>query len=256
MTAPGFKCFRPLQAGFLLARRPAIECSRWRWGPSLRSRCSRTRPAPPRPSRRTGTPGLYLDRSAHRRSSSAYRDSPLHVGWGHRGVCSGATCRLDGGRRAARDGGIGPCHTILAPRPRRSGGSIGFALLPSILIARPLTRPVRDLATAARAFGMGDSAAPLLAIAPDASEWGMLVAAFAAMRTAVAGREEALRTSGERYRALFESNPHPMWVYDLDTRAFFVVNDAAVEHYGHAREEFLTLTIAYIHPPEDLQALR
>jgi PAS domain S-box-containing protein len=64
--------------------------------------------------------------------------------------------------------------------------------------------------------------------------------------------EGALRESEKRYRMLFESNPFPMWVYDLDTRAFLAVNDAAILHYGYSREEFLGMTIENILPAEDL----
>jgi two-component system cell cycle sensor histidine kinase/response regulator CckA len=53
------------------------------------------------------------------------------------------------------------------------------------------------------------------------------------------------------YQALFESNPLPMWIYDLETLAFLDVNDAAVHHYGYTREEFLRMTILDIRPPED-----
>jgi PAS domain S-box-containing protein len=58
-----------------------------------------------------------------------------------------------------------------------------------------------------------------------------------------------------QYRSLFDANPQPMWVYDLDTLAFLAVNDAAVEHYGYSRAEFLAMTIADIRPPEDVAAL-
>ncbi|OGW44340.1 MAG: hypothetical protein A2X57_08855 [Nitrospirae bacterium GWD2_57_8] len=67
--------------------------------------------------------------------------------------------------------------------------------------------------------------------------------------------EEALRQSEERYRMLFENNPHPMWVYDLETLAFLAVNTAAIRHYGYSREEFLARTIKDIRPPEDVPAL-
>jgi PAS domain S-box-containing protein len=67
--------------------------------------------------------------------------------------------------------------------------------------------------------------------------------------------EEALRQSEAHYRTLFDSHPHPLWVYDLDTLAFRVVNDAAVAHYGYSRGEFLAMTIRDIRPPEDLPAL-
>lgn len=68
-------------------------------------------------------------------------------------------------------------------------------------------------------------------------------------------RVDDLRAAEERYRLLFESNPHPMWVYDLETLAFLAINDAAVSHYGYSREEFLAMTIRDIRPPEDIPRL-
>ncbi len=63
--------------------------------------------------------------------------------------------------------------------------------------------------------------------------------------------EKALKNSVERYRTLFESNPQPMWVYDLETLAFLAVNDAATAHYGYSREEFLAMTLKDIRSEED-----
>jgi two-component system cell cycle sensor histidine kinase/response regulator CckA len=68
--------------------------------------------------------------------------------------------------------------------------------------------------------------------------------------------EEALGESEERYRTLFERNPHPMFVYDNETLAYLAVNDAAVCQYGYTREEFLRMTIADVRPAEDVPALR
>jgi two-component system, cell cycle sensor histidine kinase and response regulator CckA len=65
--------------------------------------------------------------------------------------------------------------------------------------------------------------------------------------------EEGLRESEERYRLLFESNPQPMWVYDLETLKFLAVNASAVHHYGYSREDFLTMTIKDIRPAEDMR---
>jgi diguanylate cyclase (GGDEF)-like protein/PAS domain S-box-containing protein len=59
----------------------------------------------------------------------------------------------------------------------------------------------------------------------------------------------------EQYRLMFERNPHPMWVYDLDTLGFIAVNDAAIAHYGYAREEFLAMTIMDIRPADEQVAL-
>jgi PAS domain S-box-containing protein len=57
------------------------------------------------------------------------------------------------------------------------------------------------------------------------------------------------------FRSLFYDIPLPMWLYDLDTLAFLDVNHAAMRHYGYSREEFLSMTIKDIRPPEDLPAL-
>lgn len=67
--------------------------------------------------------------------------------------------------------------------------------------------------------------------------------------------EEALRESEARYRMLFESNPHPMWVYDLETLKFLAVNDTAVLNYGYSREEFLDMTLKDIRPIEEVPNL-
>jgi PAS domain S-box-containing protein len=68
--------------------------------------------------------------------------------------------------------------------------------------------------------------------------------------------EEALRKSEAQYRLLFESNPHAMWVYDLETRRFLAVNNAAINHYGYSRQEFLAMTIQDIRPQEDVEILQ
>ena len=60
--------------------------------------------------------------------------------------------------------------------------------------------------------------------------------------------EKALTDSEARYRGLFEANPFPMWVYDLENLSFLEVNDAAISHYGFTRDEFRSMTIADIRP--------
>ena len=53
--------------------------------------------------------------------------------------------------------------------------------------------------------------------------------------------EEALRESESRYRLLFDCNPQPMWVHDLETRRFLAVNETALRLYRYSREEFLLM---------------
>jgi diguanylate cyclase (GGDEF)-like protein/PAS domain S-box-containing protein len=59
-----------------------------------------------------------------------------------------------------------------------------------------------------------------------------------------------------RFKYLFESHPQPMWVYDLETLRFMVVNAAAVAQYGYTEAEFLQMTIKDIRPPEQLKRLQ
>ena len=46
-----------------------------------------------------------------------------------------------------------------------------------------------------------------------------------------------------------------MWVFDRETLAFLDVNDAAVQQYGYSRDEFLSMAIREIRPPEDVPEL-
>ena len=71
----------------------------------------------------------------------------------------------------------------------------------------------------------------------------------------LAALNKALRESEQRYRLLFDSNPHPVWVYDSTTLHFLDVNQSAADTYGYSHEEFLSLTIKDIRPSEDIPAL-
>ena len=58
--------------------------------------------------------------------------------------------------------------------------------------------------------------------------------------------EDAMKDSEHRYRNLFENNPMPMWVMDLETLDFIAVNNAAVRHYGYSHSEFRQLSLPAI----------
>ncbi len=60
--------------------------------------------------------------------------------------------------------------------------------------------------------------------------------------------------SEARYRQLFEHLPMPLWAFDRETFRFVAVNDAAVEHYGYSRDEFLGMTVLDIRPRETVEA--
>lgn len=94
-----------------------------------------------------------------------------------------------------------------------------------------------------------------LAITRTSSEGAPMFTGFIRDITERQRADERLRDSKERYRTLFESNPSPMWVFDLETLSFLAVNAAAIRHYRYSREEFLAMTIKDIRPREDIPAL-
>jgi PAS domain S-box-containing protein len=80
-------------------------------------------------------------------------------------------------------------------------------------------------------------------------------AKFGSLQTEHIQVEKIPSDSEEICEHFYKSNPHPMWIYDLETLAFLDVNDAAVQHYGYSQEEFLSMTIKDIRPSEDIPAL-
>lgn len=115
-----------------------------------------------------------------------------------------------------------------------------LALLTAVFLARTLTRPVRQLVAAVRAFGAGNATAPLPAIAPGDGEFGTLVNAFMAMRQAITERERserqqaeaALQQSEERYRSLIENSFQGLYLHQDGIVQF--ANPAMARTLGYA----------------------
>jgi diguanylate cyclase (GGDEF)-like protein/PAS domain S-box-containing protein len=84
--------------------------------------------------------------------------------------------------------------------------------------------------------------------------------AFGDMLSLTVSDVTALKQRELSFRLLFDNNPMPMWVFDADTMDFLSVNDAAVQHYGYAREKFLGMKLHEIWPQDEWaphsQALR
>ena len=50
---------------------------------------------------------------------------------------------------------------------------------------------------------------------------------------------------------LFDANPEPMWIFDVETLAFLDVNESALRRYGYERDEMLRMSIMDLHPPAE-----
>jgi len=76
------------------------------------------------------------------------------------------------------------------------------------------------------------------------------------MRASVKARRKKIAQNPDQFSFLFQNNPLPMWVYDLETLRFLEVNEAAVKHYGYSRAEFLRMRLPDIRPKEDIARIK
>jgi two-component system cell cycle sensor histidine kinase/response regulator CckA len=142
--------------------------------------------------------------------------------------------------------------------------ALGIAL--SVFLAHRITAPIVALRAATDQVSRGNYRITELPVGDD--ELGALSAAFNLMTEKIAESIAQLeqRTSenaeaaqaiksATKYRLLFDSNPEPMWVFDLETLQFLAVNEAAIRRYGYTRDEFLSMTIREIRPEAESLAL-
>ena len=67
--------------------------------------------------------------------------------------------------------------------------------------------------------------------------------------------EKKLKESESYFRLLFELNPQPMFVYDLDSMKIKAVNNSAIDVYKYNKEEFLSMTILDLKAPKEFTRL-
>jgi PAS domain S-box-containing protein len=67
--------------------------------------------------------------------------------------------------------------------------------------------------------------------------------------------EQTARELERNYRQLFDSNPHPMYVFDSSALTVLEVNDAAATYYGYSRQDLVTRSVTELCLPEDVAFL-
>jgi PAS domain S-box-containing protein len=60
--------------------------------------------------------------------------------------------------------------------------------------------------------------------------------------------EEGLKESEAHYRYLFEQNPVPMLIYELDSLKMLSINEAFTSHYGYTKDEILSKHLIDLYP--------
>ena len=125
------------------------------------------------------------------------------------------------------------------------------ALTPTSFIRVPMMARGRSAGTMTLAVGSESGRR----YGPDDLAFAEELASRAALAVDNARLYRGAHEANERSGMLFESNPQPMWVFDVDTLAFLEVNEAATRHYGYSRDEFLAMTIMDFLPREDAPGL-
>jgi diguanylate cyclase (GGDEF)-like protein/PAS domain S-box-containing protein len=129
----------------------------------------------------------------------------------------------------------------------------GLMLAICAVVYRRIAGPMRALSQSVRAQASGVPSVAITARGPSevvaiAHEFNELVDKLQAELGDRARAEAAAQESARTYRVLFETNPQPMWIWAKESLAFLSVNNAAIEHYGYSREEFLAMRLADIVP--------
>ncbi len=75
------------------------------------------------------------------------------------------------------------------------------------------------------------------------------------LERALAQAHEGARVFEERYRVLFEDNPNPMLIFDVQSLSILAANEAAQRYYGYTRQEMTGMTIDRLQTPESLPLL-
>ena len=127
--------------------------------------------------------------------------------------------------------------------------TLALAVSVALLIGRRISHPVQALAGDVATVASGDLAHR--SGVRSGSEIGGLARQFNQMAATLEQNRNDLRAGEQRYRALFEQSPVPMWITEIASLRFLAVNEAAVRQYGWTAAEFAQMTLRDVRPPED-----
>ncbi|RLB06566.1 MAG: PAS domain-containing sensor histidine kinase [Deltaproteobacteria bacterium] len=130
----------------------------------------------------------------------------------------------------------------------------GIFIIIAVLINRLLRQPVKQLLEGTERVAAGDLMTPIPVTSKD--ELGILANSFNQMTARLRDSERELKASEEKYRSLFENDPNPIFVVDLETFQIMDVNIRAIETYGYSREEFLSMSFLDLGDEEEAEKIQ
>ena len=130
--------------------------------------------------------------------------------------------------------------------------TLAVAILVALLIGYRIANPVQVLAGDVAAVASGDLAHR--SAVRSTSEIGWLAEQFNRMTATLERNRDELRAGEQRYRAIFEQSPVPMWITETHSLRFLAVNDAAIRQYGWTAAEFAGMTLRDVRPVDEHEA--
>jgi PAS domain S-box-containing protein len=68
--------------------------------------------------------------------------------------------------------------------------------------------------------------------------------------------QQEIIASEKKYKHLFENNPAPMYIFDIESLVIVDCNDEMLLKYGYSREEFLQMSMLDIRPSEEINHIK
>ncbi|HEX3928896.1 MAG TPA: ATP-binding protein [Gemmatimonadales bacterium] len=144
---------------------------------------------------------------------------------------------------------LAPARRFLTRIAIVSAVVFAIGLLLAWLLSRHISLPLRIMTAAADARATGEYSVRVPVTGTD--ELGRLAVAFNEMADYADAEADGRRASEAQWRVLFQTNPHPMWVYDSNSYRFLAVNDATVAKYGYTAAEFDKLLLPQLYPESE-----
>ncbi len=118
----------------------------------------------------------------------------------------------------------------------------GSSLVSLRFIRRHLVEPISALVATVRETAQKQDFSQR-AIEPGARQLGELAVALNGLIEKARAQREHEKQAEQRRQRLFDGCPLPLWQVSPDDQRILAVNEAAVEHYGYSRDEFLALKL-------------
>jgi PAS domain S-box-containing protein len=161
---------------------------------------------------------------------------------------------------ADRSAALAGARRLMLRQAILAGIGLAAGLVAALLMYRRITRPIGRLRAAVRAAAAGGDLDRTVTVSGprEVSELGVEFAGLlATVDRELNERRQAEHTARElerNYRRMFDSNPYPIYLFDVVTLEVVAANGAAVHYFGYDRT-LLGMRVTDLCPAEDAAAV-